>query len=146
MKYEMGDKLEAVSMQEEKEKKEIEREDGEEDDHVELSDSEEGSNTRQQPWTKQITIRGLVVSILLGIVYSVIVMKLNLTTGLVPNLNVSAALLAFLIIRSWTNILQRAGYVTRPFTKQENTMIQTCAVACYSIAVGGVLINIITSI
>lgn len=137
MKYEMEDNLEAVSMQEEKEKKEIEREDGEEDDHVELSDSEEGSNTRQQPWTKQITIRGLVVSILLGIVYSVIVMKLNLTTGLVPNLNVSAALLAFLIIRSWTNILQRAGYVTRPFTKQENTMIQTCAVACYSIAVGG---------
>lgn len=133
----MGDKLEAVSMQEEKEKKEIEREDAEDDDHVELSDSDEGSNKRQQPWTKQITIRGLVVSILLGIVYSVIVMKLNLTTGLVPNLNVSAALLAFLIIRSWTNVLQRAGYVTRPFTKQENTMIQTCAVACYSIAVGG---------
>ncbi|KAH9774925.1 metal-nicotianamine transporter YSL1 [Citrus sinensis] len=132
----MGDKLEAVSMQEEKEKKEIEREDAEEDDHVELSDPE-GSNKRQQPWTKQITIRGLVVSILLGIVYSVIVMKLNLTTGLVPQLNVSAALLAFLIIRSWTKVLQRAGYVTRPFTKQENTMIQTCAVACYSIAVGG---------
>ncbi|KAH9718956.1 metal-nicotianamine transporter YSL1 [Citrus sinensis] len=123
-------------MQEEKEKKEIEREDAEEDDHVELSDPE-GSNKRQQPWTKQITIRGLVVSILLGIVYSVIVMKLNLTTGLVPQLNVSAALLAFLIIRSWTKVLQRAGYVTRPFTKQENTMIQTCAVACYSIAVGG---------
>lgn len=138
----MGDKLEAVSMQEEKEKKEIEREDAEEDDHVELSDPE-GSNKRQQPWTKQITIRGLVVSILLGIVYSVIVMKLNLTTGLVPQLNVSAVLLAFLIIRSWTKVLQRAGYVSRPFTKQENTMIQTCAVACYSIAVGGVLINII---
>lgn len=136
IKCEMGDKLEAVSMQEEKEKKEIEREDAEEDDHVELSDPE-GSNKRQQPWTKQITIRGLVVSILLGIVYSVIVMKLNLTTGLVPQLNVSAALLAFLIIRSWTKVLQRAGYVTRPFTKQENTMIQTCAVACYSIAVGG---------
>ncbi|KAL9434665.1 hypothetical protein AB3S75_029338 [Citrus x aurantiifolia] len=132
----MGDKLEAVSMQEEKEKKEIEREDAEEDDHVELSDPQ-GSNKRQQPWTKQITIRGLVVSILLGIVYSVIVMKLNLTTGLVPQLNVSAALLAFLIIRSWTKVLQRAGYVSRPFTKQENTMIQTCAVACYSIAVGG---------
>lgn len=132
----MGDKLEAVSMQEEKEKKEIEREDAEEDDHVELSDPD-GSNKRQQPWTKQITIRGLVVSILLGIVYSVIVMKLNLTTGLVPQLNVSAALLAFLIIRSWTKLLQRAGYVTRPFTKQENTMIQTCVVACYSIAVGG---------
>ncbi|KAJ6881266.1 hypothetical protein NC651_027970 [Populus alba x Populus x berolinensis] len=50
---------------------------------------------RIAPWTKQITVRGIVASIAIGIIYSVIVMKLNLTTGLVPNLNVSAALLAF---------------------------------------------------
>ncbi|KAF3565670.1 hypothetical protein DY000_02016936 [Brassica cretica] len=64
-------------------------------------------------------------------------MKLNLTTGLVPNLNVSAALLAFVFLRSWTKLLTKAGIVTKPFTKQENTVVQTCAVACYSIAVGG---------
>ncbi|KAK3229020.1 hypothetical protein Dsin_000901 [Dipteronia sinensis] len=29
-------------------------------------------------------------------------MKLNLTTGLVPNLNVSAALLTFMSIETWT--------------------------------------------
>ncbi|KAG5229502.1 metal-nicotianamine transporter YSL [Salix suchowensis] len=80
---------------------------------------------RIAPWTKQITARGIVASIAIGIIYSIIVMKLNLTTGLVPNLNVSAALLAF------------AGIVTNPFTRQENTIVQTCAVACYSIAVGG---------
>ncbi|KAK9145734.1 hypothetical protein Sjap_005637 [Stephania japonica] len=64
-------------------------------------------------------------------------MKLNLTTGLVPNLNVSAALLAFVFIRFWTKLLHKAGIVSSPFTRQENTVIQTCAVACYSIAVGG---------
>ncbi|KAF2299379.1 hypothetical protein GH714_031777 [Hevea brasiliensis] len=64
-------------------------------------------------------------------------MKLNLTTGLVPNLNVSAALLAFVFVRTWTKLLQKAGIVTNPFTRQENTIIQTCAVACYSIALGG---------
>lgn len=89
------------------------------------------------PWTKQITIRGLVASTLIGTIYSVIVMKLNLTTGLVPNLNVSAALLAFVFIRTWTKILSTAGIVSKPFTRQENTLIQTCAVACYSIALGG---------
>ncbi|GFY84040.1 YELLOW STRIPE like 3 [Actinidia rufa] len=86
---------------------------------------------------KQITIRGIFVSLVIGVVYSVIVMKLNLTTGLVPNLNVSAALLAFVFIRTWTKLLQKAGITSTPFTRQENTIIQTCAVACYSIAVGG---------
>ncbi|KAJ6976534.1 hypothetical protein NC653_028623 [Populus alba x Populus x berolinensis] len=61
------------------------------------------------------------------IIYSVIVMKLNLTTGLVPNLNVSAALLAFVLLRTWTKRLSKAGIVTAPFTQQENTIVQTCA-------------------
>ncbi|KAL0317957.1 UNVERIFIED_CONTAM: Metal-nicotianamine transporter YSL3 [Sesamum angustifolium] len=91
---------------------------------------------RIPPWRKQITIRGIVASLLIGIIYSVIVMKLNLTTGLVPNLNVSAALLAFVFIRTWTKLLQKAKFTSTPFTRQENTVIQTC-VACYSIAVGG---------
>uniref|UniRef100_A0A803LWR1 Uncharacterized protein n=1 Tax=Chenopodium quinoa TaxID=63459 RepID=A0A803LWR1_CHEQI len=64
-------------------------------------------------------------------------MKLNLTTGLSPNLNVSAALLAFVFVRSWNKVLKKFGFSPVPFTKQENTMIQTCAVACYSIAIGG---------
>lgn len=92
---------------------------------------------RTPPWKEHITVRGIVASLLIGIMYSVIVMKLNLTTGLVPNLNVSAALLAFVFIRTWTKLLHKAGFTTTPFTRQENTIIQTCAVACYSIAVGG---------
>ncbi|ONI25712.1 hypothetical protein PRUPE_2G316000 [Prunus persica] len=110
----------------------FEREDG-----VEENGGEPEDLNRIIPWTRQITIRGLVASIVIGTIYSVIVMKLNLTTGLVPNLNVSAALLAFVFIRTWTKLLQKAGIVSTPFTRQENTIIQTCAVACYSIAVGG---------
>ncbi|XP_065847094.1 metal-nicotianamine transporter YSL3-like isoform X4 [Euphorbia lathyris] len=107
----------------------IEKEEEEEIQEVELE--------RIGPWTTQITIRGLIASLVIGIIYSVIVMKLNLTTGLVPNLNVSAALLAFVFVKAWTKILHKAGIVTKPFTRQENTVIQTCAVACYSISVGG---------
>ncbi|KAH7538292.1 metal-nicotianamine transporter YSL3 [Ziziphus jujuba] len=113
------------------ESKEIERE------GVEENGDEAEDMGRVAPWTRQITIRGLIASLVIGIIYSVIVTKLNLTTGLVPNLNVSAALLAFVFVRSWTKLLQKAGIVTTPFTRQENTIIQTCAVACYSIAVGG---------
>lgn len=115
---------------------EIER--SESEDVEETGEGEEQEDVNKiLPWTRQITIRGLISSVAIGIIYSVIVMKLNLTTGLVPNLNVSAALLAFVFVRTWTKLLQKAGAVSSPFTRQENTVIQTCAVACYSIAVGG---------
>ncbi|XP_078439956.1 metal-nicotianamine transporter YSL3-like [Wolffia australiana] len=95
-----------------------------------------GGEEKLPPWTEQLTVRGLVTSLIIGSVYSIIVMKLNLTTGLVPTLNVSAALLSFVFLKSWTKLLHRAGIVTTPFTKQEVTVAQTCAVACYTIAVG----------
>ncbi|KAI4340942.1 hypothetical protein MLD38_025729 [Melastoma candidum] len=96
-----------------------------------------GEARRIVPWTKQITVRGILASLVIGFIYSVIVMKVALTTGLVPNLNVSTALLTFLFLQSWDKLLERAGIASRPFTRQENTVIQTCAVACYGIAVGG---------
>ncbi|CAN1299670.1 Metal-nicotianamine transporter YSL1 [Linum perenne] len=110
---------------------------GESDDDVVDEPSSSDGFARAQPWTKQITVRGVIVSIMIGSMFSVIAMKLNLTTGLVPNLNVSAALLAFVLIGAWTKLVGKLGYATKPFTRQENTMIQTCAVACYSITIGG---------
>ncbi|XP_027105214.1 metal-nicotianamine transporter YSL1-like isoform X1 [Coffea arabica] len=92
---------------------------------------------RLQPWKKQITVRGVIVSVFIGSIYSIIIMKLALTAGINPHLNVSAALLAFIIVRTWTKLVRKVGLVSVPFTPQENTMIQTCAVACYSIALGG---------
>ncbi|XP_020080885.1 probable metal-nicotianamine transporter YSL9 [Ananas comosus] len=96
-----------------------------------------GEWERVAPWRRQVTVRGVAAGAAIGIVYSVIVMKLILTTGLVPTLNVSAALLAFVVLRGWTKLLRKLGLVAAPFTRQENTVVQTCAVACYSIAVGG---------
>lgn len=116
------------------ERKEISRED---EVQVFNDDDDDEDLKRVEPWQKQITLRGVIASVLIGSIFSVIAMKLNLTTGITPNLNVSAALLAFIFIRTWTKFLRKIGLVSAPFTKQENTMIQTCVVACYSIAVGG---------
>lgn len=102
-----------------------------------MSGSRPGYCRKVPPWSNQITARGLFASLVIGVLCSVIVMKLNLTTGLVPTFNISAALLTFVFLRTWTNILKKAGILTTPFTRQENTVVQTCAVACYSIAVGG---------
>ncbi|XP_010541500.1 PREDICTED: metal-nicotianamine transporter YSL2 [Tarenaya hassleriana] len=110
-----------------------------ENDHMgeETYQNDSSDMGKPPPWTQQITVRSIVASLFIGIVYSVICLKLNLTTGLVPNLNISSALLAFVFLKSWTKVLHKAGIVTTPFTRQENTIAQTCTVACYSISLAG---------
>ncbi|KAI3882076.1 hypothetical protein MKX03_006286 [Papaver bracteatum] len=105
----------------------LEEQDQEHDDKFSVNMNEDELMKKIQPWKKQITLRGLIA----------IIMKLNLTTGITPNLNVSAALVAFVVIRPWTKLLNKFGISSTPFTPQENTIIQTFSVACYSIALGG---------
>lgn len=92
-------------------------------------------------WKDQITIRGLVVSALLGTLFCIITHKLNLTVGIIPSLNVGAGLLGFFFVKSWTGVLSKLGFSVAPFTRQENTVIQTCVVACYGLAYSGNLFS-----
>lgn len=107
-----------------------------------LVDSKDTINTVESTeiipeWKDQITIRGLVVSAVLGVLFCIITHKLNLTVGIIPSLNVAAGLLGFFFVKSWTGFLSRLGFSVSPFTKQENTVIQTCVVACYGLAFSG---------
>ncbi|CAN4123807.1 unnamed protein product [Withania somnifera] len=86
------------------------------------------------PWQKQITFRAMVTGLILSVVFNFIVCKLNLTTGVIPSLNVAAGLLGFAAVRSWTALIQKFGNLKQPFTRQENTVIQTCIVASSGIA------------
>lgn len=88
-------------------------------------------------WRKQLTVRAFGVSFVMSVLFSFIVMKLNLTTGIIPSLNVSAGLLGFFFIKTWTQFLLKAGLLKQPFTRQENTVIQTCVVASSGIAFSG---------
>lgn len=88
-------------------------------------------------WQSQLTLRAFVVSFILGVLFTFIVMKLNLTTGIIPSLNVSAGLLGFFFVKTWTSLLEKSGFLKQPFTRQENTVIQTCVVATSGIAFSG---------
>ncbi|XP_015691659.2 probable metal-nicotianamine transporter YSL12 [Oryza brachyantha] len=109
------------------------------------ADQEEGPSSVERAfadravpsWREQLTVRAFVVSFFLSIMFSIIVMKLNLTTGIIPSLNVSAGLLGFFFVRLWTAAIERLGLLRQPFTRQENTVIQTCVVAAYDIAFSG---------
>ncbi|XP_031279891.1 probable metal-nicotianamine transporter YSL7 [Pistacia vera] len=73
-------------------------------------------------------------SLILSVVFNFIVCKLNLTTGVIPSFNVSAGLLGYALVKSWTTLLEKFGMLKHPFTRQENTVIQTCIVASSGIA------------
>ncbi|KAK3144204.1 hypothetical protein QOZ80_4AG0310030 [Eleusine coracana subsp. coracana] len=109
-----------------------------EDETAEASSVERAFAGKPVPtWREQLTVRAFVVSFFLAIMFSIIVMKLNLTTGIIPSLNVSAGLLGFFFVRLWTAAIERVGLLKQPFTRQENTVIQTCVVAAYDIAFSG---------
>ncbi|XP_039047316.1 probable metal-nicotianamine transporter YSL6 isoform X2 [Hibiscus syriacus] len=99
---------------------------------------DDGAESERVPeWKDQIKIRGLVVSALLGTLFCIITHKMNLTAGTYPTLNVGAGLLGYFFVKSWTGFLSKLGFQVSPFTKQENTVIQTCVVACYGLAYNG---------
>ncbi|KAI3454288.1 hypothetical protein Pfo_010951 [Paulownia fortunei] len=94
-------------------------------------------NKEVPSWRKQLTMRAFAVSFLLSVMFCFIVMKLNLTTGIIPSLNVSAGLLGFFFVKTWTKVIAKSGMLRQPFTRQENTVIQTCVVAASGIAFSG---------
>ncbi|OMO78036.1 Oligopeptide transporter OPT superfamily [Corchorus capsularis] len=112
---------------------------GDDDDKNKEEMSVEEIFSRQEvpSWRNQLTFRAFAVSFVLSILFSFIVMKLNLTTGIIPSLNVSAGLLGFFFVKTWTKLLQKSGLLKQPFTRQENTVIQTCVVASSGIAFSG---------
>ncbi|KAJ7560874.1 hypothetical protein O6H91_03G003800 [Diphasiastrum complanatum] len=95
------------------------------------------AGTPVPPWWEQITVRSIVVSVILGGFFCIITHKLSLTVGVIPSLNVSAGLLGYFFIRTWIAITSKLGFSSKPFTRQENTVIQTCVVACYGLAFSG---------
>lgn len=119
----------------EKRKNEQQEEEEEEEEMMSVERIFEGKEVPS--WREQLTLRAFVVSLVLAVLFTFIVMKLNLTTGIIPSLNVSAGLLGFFFVSIWTKILNKSGLLRQPFTRQENTVIQTCVVASSGIAFSG---------
>lgn len=65
--------------------------------------------------------RSLFSGALIGTIFCIIVHKLNLTTGIVPSLNIAAGLLGFIILRTWVFMLRLVGIKAHEFTPQAGT-------------------------
>jgi OPT family oligopeptide transporter len=82
------------------------------------------------PWYTQITSRAIITGLFLGTAYGFITMRFALGPfGVVPTFNMPMGLTAFLILKPVTAQLLRLGWTRQPFTAQENTVVQTFAMA-----------------
>ncbi|CAM0902702.1 unnamed protein product [Alopecurus aequalis] len=106
-----------------------------EDEHPSIERVFEGEPLPSRSET--ITLRSVAVSVALGCTLSVVAMKLALTSGFAPSLAIPAGLLGSFLPRVWIRLLDGCETSQLPFTRQENTVIQTCVVACTSIAFSG---------
>ena len=88
-------------------------------------------------WREQVTARSIVFGTILGVIFSIITQKLNLTAGIIPSLGMAATLLGFFTVNAWSAVLKRLGFLERPFTPPENTVMQTCISACAGAAFSG---------
>lgn len=87
--------------------------------------------------SETITLRSLVVSFILGVGLSAVAMKISLNSGFLPPLTIPAGLIGFYLSRAWIRVLDSFKVPHLPFTRQENTVIQTCVVACSAITFSG---------
>uniref|UniRef100_A0ACD5UXJ0 Uncharacterized protein n=2 Tax=Avena sativa TaxID=4498 RepID=A0ACD5UXJ0_AVESA len=100
--------------------------------------------TRVPPWREQLTLRGVAVAAVLGSLLCVVIHRLNLTVGVIPALNVASGLLSYFLTTAWRAAAGKLGLGRgSPFTRQENTVIQTCAIACAGLAFSGCSVSYI---
>ncbi|KAK9868357.1 hypothetical protein WJX84_007164 [Apatococcus fuscideae] len=116
---------------------EMEKQVSEPDESDALQTPEEAAEPVPPPWTEQITVRAVVAAAILVFLLCLLSQRTSLGAGVTPALSVPAGLLGFFFIKTYTLLLQRIGIVTKPFTPQENTVIQTCAVAGAALVISG---------
>jgi hypothetical protein len=70
------------------------------------------------PWREQITLRSILLGTLLGSGFALVMMKLNLTAGMVPGMGMPSTLVGFFMLTMWNKLIGRLGFKVRPFTAQ----------------------------
>ena len=65
-----------------------------------------------------LQVRSIVLGAIYGAVFSIIIHKLNLTTGVIPGFGMSIALIDFFTVKLWNRMLAKMRFGVLPFTPQ----------------------------
>jgi hypothetical protein len=86
---------------------------------------------------EQVTLRAMLVSAVLGVVFCFITLRIHMTAGIVPAFNMPTTVLSFFFLK-WIDSLSRScGMVNLPFTRQENIFVITAINNCINVALTG---------
>lgn len=77
-----------------------------------------GDGWRELPtWQEQLTLRMFAWSFVVGVPFTVIIMKLSLTAGIIPGMAIPIAMIGWVTLMWWVRAAQRFGFRgIRPFT------------------------------
>jgi hypothetical protein len=65
-----------------------------------------------------VQFRALLVGAVVGAIFTIIIHKLSLTTGIIPSFNIAAGLLGFIFIKGWVSFLKLFKFTPHDFTPQ----------------------------
>uniref|UniRef100_J3M5B7 Uncharacterized protein n=1 Tax=Oryza brachyantha TaxID=4533 RepID=J3M5B7_ORYBR len=85
----------------------------------------------------QVTLRSMALSVVLGVVFCFVGLRIQVTAGIVPALNMPITVLSFFLLKCSVRLLHKGGLTTLPFTRQENMFLMTCVVTCLNLTVTG---------
>ena len=77
-----------------------------------------GDGWRELPtWQEQLTLRMFAWSFVVGVPFTVIILKLSLTAGIIPGMAIPIAMIGWVTLMWWVRAAQRFGFRgVRPFT------------------------------
>lgn len=85
----------------------------------------------------QVTLRAMLVSALLGAVFCFMILRIQMTVGIVPSFNMPTTILSFFVLKCLISLMKSCGMATAPFTRQENMFVVTSVNNCINIALSG---------
>ncbi|GJN35703.1 hypothetical protein PR202_gb24504 [Eleusine coracana subsp. coracana] len=88
----------------------------------------------QSPQTGPVTLRGMVVAAVLGVVFCFITLRIHMTAGIVPTFNMPSAVLSFFFLKCLASLTKSCGISALPFTRQENVFVMSAINASVNVA------------
>ncbi|TVU18554.1 hypothetical protein EJB05_34660 [Eragrostis curvula] len=84
-----------------------------------------------------VTLRALIVSAVLAVIFCFIDLRIHMTAGIVPSMNMPITVLSFFYLKWLVSLMKRCGIAAQSFTRQENTFVVTAVNGCVNVALTG---------
>ncbi|KAM0868274.1 hypothetical protein ACQ4PT_041402 [Festuca glaucescens] len=87
---------------------------------------------------EQATARAMIVSVVLSVVFGFVTLQIQMSTGVVPGLNMPISVLSFIFLKWFVSLLRTCGLPgSEPFTRQENLLVLTTVTTVGNLALTG---------